>query len=72
MNENTAADPVFGAGVMLQAGPDGQKNTITVYSRATLTLADWNNDGKTDLIVGALDGRIRVYLNDSASGVPQL
>jgi WD40 repeat protein len=70
LNVNTAADPVFGPGVFVQAGAAGLKGSIVVSARATLTFADWNDDGKTDLVVGDLDGKIRVYLNDATSGTP--
>mgnify|MGYP006294961015 FL=1 len=33
-------------------------------------LSDWNNDGKQDLIVGQSDGRVRLYLNHSATDEP--
>jgi tannase/feruloyl esterase/VCBS repeat protein len=52
----------------LKAGPLGQ--SIDVGERATLDVADWNNDGHLDLLVGALDGKIRVFLNDTNEDVP--
>jgi hypothetical protein len=35
-------------------------------------VADWNGDGLIDLIAGALDGTVRVYLNDGAPEAPHL
>ena len=72
LNTGTAAAPVFAAGTALQAGAIGAKTTIDVGDRATLDIADWNSDGRVDLIVGALDGKVRVYLNRVATGTPDL
>lgn len=36
---------------------------LDVGSTATPTLVDWNNNGRTDLIAGALDGKIHIYDN---------
>ncbi len=63
LNTNTDAAPAFDAGTLLQVGEPGSKVVLDVGSRATPTVADWNNDGKRDLVVGALDGRLRVYIN---------
>ena len=41
---------------------------LDVGSRATPTLVDWDNDNKTDLVVGAFDGQIHIYLNCGGSG----
>ena len=63
LNTNTDAAPAFDAGTFLQVGEPGSKVVLDVGSRATPTVLDWNNDGKRDLIVGALDGKLRVYVN---------
>ncbi len=34
-------------------------------------VVDWNNDDFKDLLVGALDGSVRLYLNQGAAGIPQ-
>ena len=39
---------------------------------ATLQVVDWNNDGRHDLVAGGLDGKVRVYLNSSDGGEPEL
>ena len=70
LNNNTGDDPEFDGGDFLQAGPTGYKTNIGVGSRATPTVADWNNDGRKDLIVGALDGKIRIYLNEGTDTEP--
>ena len=70
LNNGTDAAPVFDAGSFLQAGPSAA--AIDAGSRATSTVVDWNNDGKKDLAVGALDGKLRVYLNDGLDTAPSL
>jgi len=67
-NINTDADPHFGSPTYVQVGQPGAKADIDVGDRATLDLVDWNNDGNYDLVLGALDGRIRVLLNEAATG----
>jgi large repetitive protein len=69
---NTATDdaPSFDGGTYLQAGPVGAKTNINVGLRATATVADWNADGKKDLVVGAYDGRIHLFINDNLDSAP--
>jgi hypothetical protein len=69
-NTNTDADPRFAAGTYLQVGAAGQKTNIAVGGRATPCVADWNNDGKKDLVVGAMDGYVRLYLNQGSDAAP--
>ncbi len=66
LNASTDAAPAFDAGTFLQVGEPGSKVVLDVGSRATPTVVDWNNDGKRDLVVGGLDGKIRVYVNAGA------
>ncbi len=68
LNENTDADPQFGLPGYLQVGSPSSKTEINVGDRATLAIVDWNNDGRYDLVTGALDGRARVYLNEAGPG----
>ncbi len=70
LNTGTDDDPSFDGGTLLQVGPAGSKTNIDVGSRATSTVVDWNNDGKKDLVVGALDGKIRVFLNEGTDTSP--
>ncbi len=65
LNNGTDSEPVFDAGQIIKVGLD---ENLDVGSRATPTLIDWNNDGQTDLITGAFDGRIHIYLNCGCSG----
>ena len=67
-NVNTDADPRFGTPGFLQVGEPGSKTDINVGSRATLAIVDINSDGRYDLVVGAMDGRVRVCLNEADSG----
>ena len=68
-NVNTDADPKFGTPSFLQVGDPGSKTDIDVGSRATLEIVEWTNDDRYDLVVGAMDGRVRVYLSEASSGV---
>ncbi len=66
LNIGTDSDPIFDAGQLIKVGSAGEN--LDVGARATPTLLDWDNDNMTDLVVGALDGRIRIYLNCGCSG----
>jgi len=67
LNTGTDDAPVFDGGTTLQVGFVGSKVDMDVGDRATATLVDWDNDGLNDLVVGALDGKIRVYHNCGCS-----
>lgn len=69
---NTATDesPEFDGGTFLQVGAPGSKVDIDVGSRATSTTIDWNNDAKKDLVVGALDGYVRFFINEGTDTAP--
>ena len=71
LNVGTDDNPTFDAGAPLQVGPGGSKVNIDVGYRATPTAVDWNNDGKKDLVVGALDGLIRVFINEGTDTAPE-
>lgn len=70
-NISTDADPTFDEGTFLQVGPTGSKTDIDVGDRATLAVVDWNNDGMKDLVAGAADARIRIYLNEGTDTAPE-
>jgi hypothetical protein len=70
LNINTNDDPRFDGGTFLQVGQPAAKSNINVGGRATPFLADWNNDGRLDLVCGALDGKIRVFINEGTSAAP--
>jgi RHS repeat-associated protein len=71
-NVGTNANPVFGAPSFIQVGPAGGKTNLNVGARACFDIVDWNDDGLPDLVVGGLDGRIHVFLNDGTPGNPDL
>lgn len=66
LNIGTDSKPVFDGGHGILAWWDMYE--IDVGSRATPMLLDWDNDGRTDLIAGALDGKIHIYLNCGCGG----
>lgn len=71
LNTNTNDDPLFDGGEFLQVGPPGLKTDLSVGARATPKIVDWNNDGRKDLVVGALDGRIHIFLNEGTDVAPE-
>ena len=70
LNESTAAEPRFGTPLVVQVGPPEGKTTCDVGERATFAIVDWNNDGRSDLVLGGLDGKVHVLLNEAAAGSP--
>lgn len=68
-NTGTDSTPIFDAGRLITVGFTGAN--LDVGARATPAFLDWNNDNMTDLVIGALDGKIRIYLNcGCAGGIP--
>ncbi|MGE3966395.1 MAG: FG-GAP repeat domain-containing protein [Planctomycetota bacterium] len=64
-NEGDAKTPRFGtAREPLKAGDE----VIEVHSDAGPTMADWDGDGKVDLLVGGGDGGLRFYRNLAERG----
>jgi len=70
LNNGTNAAPTFDGGTYLQVGPTGSKVDLSVGSRATSKVADWDSDGRKDLVVGGLDGRIHLFLNTGTDTAP--
>jgi len=70
LNINTDSDPSFDGGTLLQVGPLGSKVNIEVGGRPTPTVIDWNNDDKKDLVLGAIDGKIHIFLNEGTDTEP--
>ncbi|MEW6072777.1 MAG: VCBS repeat-containing protein [Planctomycetota bacterium] len=62
--------PEFDAGAYLQVGEPGAKIDIDVGLRATATIADWDRDGRKDLVAGAYDARIHVFRNEGTHFAP--
>jgi hypothetical protein len=69
-NINTDKDPVFDNGTWLSYTHDGYTEYIDVGNRATPSFVDWNNDKKRDLIAGALDGKIYIFINEGTDTAP--
>jgi len=69
---NVASDdaPAFDEGVLIEVGLPDRKVPIDVGLRATPTVADWDADGLKDLVIGAADGRIWIYLNAGTDDAP--
>jgi len=66
LNIGIDSDPFFDAGQLITVGLDGEN--LDVGARATPTTVDWDSDGRKDLVVGALDGRIHIFLNCGCGG----
>jgi len=69
-NIGTDSNPTFDGGALLEVGPAGSKFPIDVGNRATIALTDWDNNGARDLVLGAYDGKIRLYLNQGTNADP--
>ena len=70
LNIGTDQIPTFDAGSFLQVGPLGSKASIDVGDRATPSAVDWNSDGKKDLVVGAFDAKIHLFINEGTDAAP--
>ncbi|MHC4065559.1 MAG: FG-GAP repeat domain-containing protein, partial [Planctomycetota bacterium] len=70
LNVGTDDEPTFDGGTFLQVGLPGSKTNIDVGNRATPTVVDWNNDDRKDLVVGAYDGRICLFINQGTDTAP--
>ncbi len=60
-------EPSFDSGQLLTVG-NGGLWSLDVGNRATPCPVDWNSDGMLDLVVGALDGAMHIYLNCGCGG----
>jgi hypothetical protein len=67
-NEGTGKELAFGTPRRLEAG--GQP--IKVNGDAAPVVADWDGDGRPDLIVGAEDGGVVWFRNAGGKGTPRL
>ncbi len=66
-NINTDEEPLFDNGTLLTTNGD---SAINVGSRPTPSVVDWNNDGLKDLVIGALDGKIHIFINEGTDAEP--
>jgi hypothetical protein len=69
-NIGTDAVPTFDGGTFLQVGQPGSKVNIDVGDRAAPAVVDWNSDGRKDLAVGGLDGKIHLFINQGSDAAP--
>ena len=69
-NIGTDESPTFDGGRSLRAGKPGSKRNIDVGNRATPCVADWNSDGNKDLVIGAYDGKIHIFINEGTDTEP--
>ena len=67
-NVGPDAEPRFALPEFLQVGQPGAKADIDVGSRATVAPVDFNGDGRRDLMVGGMDGQVRVFLDEAETG----
>ncbi len=65
LNEGSNEQPIFGKPIELNGG------SLDVGSNSSPDVADWNGDGKKDLIIGNDDGEIYVFLNKGTNEDPQ-
>ena len=68
-NESGTKEQKFGVAAKLRAG---DAEIRVEGGNAGPTLADWDGNGTLDLIVGAGNGSVYLFSNDSASGAPTL
>ena len=70
LNVATDESPAFDQGTDLYYLLDGVPTPIGVGARAVPAVVDWNSDGKKDLLVGALGGRIHIFINEGTDSAP--
>jgi hypothetical protein len=70
LNNGSEENPTFDEGTYLLVGEPGFQREIDVGARATSSTVDWNDDTKKDLVIGAYDGKIRVYINEGTDTEP--
>ncbi len=70
LNEGVSGTPALAEGILLEFGPVESKTIIDVGGIATPIIHDWNEDGRRDLIVGAYDGRLHIFINEGLDTEP--
>ncbi|MCK4872312.1 MAG: VCBS repeat-containing protein [Phycisphaerales bacterium] len=70
LNTGMSDPPEFDGGTLLQVGQPGQQVDINVGLRAASTVVDVNGDGRKDLVIGALDGRFHIFINEGTDTDP--
>ncbi|MBL7153259.1 MAG: hypothetical protein ISS79_06050 [Phycisphaerae bacterium] len=68
------AEDGFAGRLLLRLGPQERVRAggagIDVGTYSVPSFTDWDNDGKKDLIVGAKDGKVRIYINEGSESNP--
>lgn len=68
LNIGSDSDPFFDGGSTLYIGYKPYNNEdMNVGALTTVTMVDWDKDYRKDVVAGALDGRIHIYLNCGCS-----
>ena len=67
-NEGSDRYPLFSSPQLLKTG----ERLLTVESNASPFVADWDGDGRKDLLVGDGEGYTHLFRNNSTSGEPHL
>ncbi len=70
LNVGSDEAPAFDEGAFVQMGLAGSKVKMYIGSRATPTLVDYDGDGKRDIVSGAIDGKIHIFLNKGTDSEP--
>lgn len=70
LNTGSNTTPVFDGGTVLQSGQPGLKQNIDTGDRPTPSVADWNNDGKKDLVMGNRDSKVHIFINEGTDTEP--
>ncbi len=70
LNEGEPGAPDLAAGTLLEVGPPESKSVLSVGGIATPVFVDWDEDGLRDLLVGAYDGRLHIFLNEGSDTDP--
>jgi hypothetical protein len=65
LNTNDNFNPILDKGTIVI-----KANGLSGNSRAAPIVDDWNADGRKDLLVGYMDGKIKIYLNEGTDSSP--
>jgi hypothetical protein len=65
LNTNDNINPIMDNGSIILAGV-----SKLAGGRATPEVNDWNEDGNKDLLVGDLNGKVNIYINEGTDAAP--